>query len=107
MPDNNSLLDIPSSQTIPVPKREEIVACTSTNDIKKLNDSTTQSFKPRNFIPIPPFLVQPIQAAVKKYSGDPDSILMEAINAPKEFYSNHQEEDEYKDKVLFKCCNCF
>ena len=107
MPDINSLLNIPSLQNNVVPKREEIVACASTNEIKKLNDSTTQSFKPRNFIPIPPFLVWPIQAAVRKYSGDPDSILLEAINASKEFNSTHQEDNDYEDKALLKCRNLF
>ena len=94
-PDIKKLLDNPNPVAVLVPKRNEIMNCKDVEDIKKLTPSTTQSIRTRNFLPVPPFLVNVIESTILISGGDAKVILKEVITSIKMFNENHAEDGEY------------
>jgi len=59
-PDTEKLLEKPSFAVKVVPTVASILKATPVEDINALQVITAQKFKPRNLVPVPPFLVNPI-----------------------------------------------
>ena len=102
-PDVTVLLNDPDLNAVSVPKREEIMNCDNIADIDNLVSSTTQSIRPRNFIPVPPFLVNIIENTIQISGGDAKVILKEVITSIKTFDDIHVSDAEYVDKAAIKC----
>ena len=65
--------------------------------------SQTVTFKSRNFILIPPFLLKPIQDLISKSNGDSREVLVQCVKALNDFDTKHAHNAEYADKVKSKC----
>ena len=61
------------------------------------------TFKPRNLIPILPFLLKPIQDSISKSNGDSRVVLVECVKAVKDFDKKHAKNAEYAYKAKSKC----
>ena len=63
-PDTATLLQQPAFAAQTVPTITNILKAMTSVEVDGLQDSAAQKYKPRNFIPIPPFLVLPIASAI-------------------------------------------
>ena len=104
-PDTETLFASPHADTYQVATREAIMNCTSIDKIEALQDSTTQTFCARNFVPIPPFfLIRPIVSAIAANKGDAKKvILLDVISAIKEFNTLHGQDELYTEKAATRC----
>ena len=64
-----------------------------------LQDNQIVTIKPRNFTPIIPFLLKPIQYSISKSKGDSKVVIVECVKAVKYFDTNHENNAEYADKA--------
>ena len=104
-PDTETLFASPHADTYQVATREAIINCSSIDKIEALQDSTTQTFCARNFVPIPPFfLIRPIVSAIAANKGDAKKvILLNVISAIKEFNTLHGQDELYTEKAATRC----
>jgi hypothetical protein len=79
-PDTEVLFEKPAGVAVPVPTPTSILAITSVEDVDGLADGATTTYKPRNFIPIPPFLMHSINSNIATSRGDAKTILVEVVN---------------------------
>ncbi len=68
-----------------VPQIEDYMKTVNEDDYKNLKVSTNSKFATRNFIPIPPFLLQTISDVIVKTDGDSKEVLLEVIKSIKSF----------------------
>ena len=104
-PVTETLFASPHADTYQVATREAIINCSSIDKIEALQDSTTQTFCARNFVPIPPFfLIRPIVSAIAANKGDAKKvILLDVISAIKEFNTLHGQDELYTEKAATRC----
>jgi hypothetical protein len=103
-PDIEVLFEKPAGVAVAVPTPTSILANTTVEDIDGLTDGATTTYKPRNFmIPIPPFLMHSINSTIATSRGDAKMILVEVVNAIKEFDTVHAPDIEYVDSARAKC----
>ena len=102
-PDTATLLEQPAFAAQTVPTITNILKATTSAEVDGLQDSAAQKYKPRNFIPIPPFLVLPIASAIASSKGDAKAVLLEAISAIVSFDATHLNDAEYQDIASQKC----
>jgi len=103
-PDTEKLFKKPSFAVQVVPTVTSILKATAVEEIDALLVfSTTQKFKPRNFVPVPPFLVNPISSAISASKGNAKVILLLTIAAIIDFDASHIGDDEYKYTASQKC----
>jgi hypothetical protein len=102
-PDIEVIFEKPAGAAVAVPTPTSILAITSVEDIDGLTDGVTTTYKPRNFIPIPPFLMHSINSTIATSRGDAKTILVEVVNAIKEFDTVHAPDIEYVDSARTKC----
>ena len=86
-----------------VAKREDIMNCLSVQDVESLNASDTQSIRARNFVPVPPFLVQTLNRSIVANKAKMSQIFLDVITAIKDFEEIHKDDDEFKEKAATKC----
>jgi len=80
-----------------------ILKVTTVEEIDNLQVSTAQKFKPRNFVPVPPFLVNSISSAISASKGNAKVVLLATVAAIMDFDASHIGDDEYKDIASQKC----
>jgi len=102
-PDTEKLLEKPSFAVQVVPTVTIILKVTTVEEIDDLQVSTTQKFKPRNLVPVTPFLVNPISSAISASKGNAKVVLLATITAIMDFDASHIEDDEYKYIASQKC----
>ena len=68
-------------------------------DIEKLKESSTVSYRARNFILIQPFLTQTVVSAISANKGNSEEILLEVISAIIVFDTTYSGDKEYKEKT--------
>ncbi len=102
-PDTEVLFEKPAGVAVPVPTPTSILAITSVEDVDGLADGATTTYKPRNFIPIPPFLMHSINSTIATSRGDAKTILVEVVNAIKEFDFVNAPDIDYVDSAKAKC----
>ena len=88
-----------SGVACPVPTPTQIFGIATLDDVDRLTTSATLSQKVRNFIPVPPFLVDVVFQA----NGNVKVMLLNSIKAIKQFDTDHAGDDEYDDKAKTKC----
>ena len=64
-PDIDTLCKTHKGAAVPVPTITQIFCTTTVEQADALQDSQTVTFKPRNFIPTPPFLLKPIKDSIQ------------------------------------------
>ena len=102
-PDIDKLCAQPLGTALPVPSVTQILAVTSIEDVDGLTDSATVTYKPRNLIPIPPFLLSKIQNTISNSNGNSKPALVKCVEAIKEFDAEHAHHETYEDKARAKC----
>ena len=78
-----------------VPTVMSILKVTTVEEIDNLQVSTAQKFKPRNFVPVPPFLVNSISSAISASKGNAKVVLLATVPAIMDFDASHIGDDEY------------
>ena len=58
------LFATPHLTAFTMPKKEDILSCVTLEDVQALVECNTVSYRARNFIPIPPFLMQVVTSAI-------------------------------------------
>ena len=102
IPDVVSLTEKPTGAAIAVPTATNILAVTSIDEIEALTDGTT-TYKPRNFIPIPPFLCQDIGNVIVHHQGNCKQLLLAVVLAIKQFDTKFDGDAAYTNKARQKC----
>jgi hypothetical protein len=93
----------PHPDAYAVAKREDIMNCTSIDDIANLAVSQSQYIRARNFIPVPPFLVRTLNDSIAINKANTDQVFLDVITEIKVFDEVHKDDDEYKEKAATKC----
>ena len=88
-PNIDTLCKTPTGAAVPVPTITQILSTTRVEQADDLEDSQTLTFKPRHFIPIPPFLLKPIQDSISKSNGYSRLLLVECVKSVKDFDTKH------------------
>ena len=101
-PDTDVLFEKPSGTAAAVPNVTNIFVVTNIGEIQALTNGTS-NYKPRNFIPIAPFLCQAVSESIEKSRGDSEELLLAVILAIKAFDTEHDTKAEYKQKSPQKC----
>ena len=81
--DMPQLLD--KSNAVGVPLVEDYLKTTNENEYKSLRVSSNLKFASRNFVPIPPFLLQVVNDTIIKTDGDSKEVLLAVIERIKDF----------------------
>ena len=102
-PDIETFVNTPTVVAVPVPTITQIFSTTTVGQSDALQNSQSVIFKPRNFIPISPFILKPIQDAISKWNGDSRVVLVECVKAVKDFDTKHANNADYADKENYKC----
>ena len=102
-PDATVLFRPPHQDAYEVAKREDIMNCVSVQDVEALTASDTQSIRARNFVPVPPFLVQTLNRSIVANKAKTSQIFLDVITAIKDFDEIHKDDDEFKEKAATKC----
>ena len=102
-PDIDVLSDIESANPVQVPTTTHLFAVSSKDQVENLVESDRISYSPRNFIPVPPFLLSQVHMSISKTGGDAVDALLNCVKSIKEFDINHANDQDYKDKAKSKC----
>ena len=94
-PDIDVLFEKPSGRAVVVPNAADIFAVTNIEEIQALANGTS-NYKPRNFIPIAPFLCQAVCESIEKSGGDSEKLLLAVVLAIKAFDTEYATNSEYK-----------
>ena len=101
-PDIDTLFSIPEGAAVSVPSPTTVLNVSSVEEVDNLTDSATVTYKPRNLIPIPQFLIETIQNSISKSNGNSKLMLIECVKKIKEFDIEHTNDDDYTDKARSK-----
>ena len=100
-PDTDLLSVKAPPDAMKVVKREDIMECTMIKEIDNLSNSNTQSICPRNSIPVPPFLVRPLNTST--HHEEPKKVSLDRVTAIKDFDTKHQDNNECVEKSAIAC----
>ena len=78
-PDITTLLDLPMRNAEKVPKPDDIFAAKTRTDIEKLIPNDDHEYFPRNFVPIPPFLLNKVNTTLELTEGNGLATLLAVI----------------------------
>ena len=93
-PDIDVLKEVPSDTAIQIPTMANLFEVSSIDEINALTVGTRSSFRPRNFIPIPPFLLDSMHETIAESNGDSKVVLLKAVEKIKEFDTTHDGDEE-------------
>ena len=102
-PDIDKLCGIESVDEVNVPTNSQLFGLTNKDQVAGLSTSTRNKFRPRNFIPIPPFLLSTVHDTVGKSNGDAREILVSSVSFIKKFDEDHKDDVTFVDKAKDKC----
>ena len=84
-PSIDDLVSLPIENPEPVPKMEDYMKVSNIRDAQNLVVHQESSFSPRNFIPIPPFLLEAVERTIDFNRGDATELLVRVIEDIKDF----------------------
>ena len=102
-PNTEILCKTPEGAAVATPTPTHLNGLTSIDNVEALNLSATITYKPRNFIPIPPFLLKIVQQAIAENDGHANHVLLQSAKAIVAFDNEHAGDEEYADKAKAKC----
>ena len=102
-PDAEVLFRQPHPDAYAVAKREDIMNCSSIEDITNLVASQSQNIRARNFIPVPPFLVRTLNDSIAINKANTNQVFLDVITEIKVFDEVHKDDDDYKERAATKC----
>lgn len=103
VPDLDILGKKPTGAATQVPCITNVLNCASIENIDNLTNSSLITFKPRNLVPVPPFLVKVIHESISRHENDAKQTLLKVIEAVKDFDTAHNGDNDYKEKARAKC----
>ena len=101
-PDIDTLFKDPEGVAVAVPSPTALLSISSEDEVTALTDSATVTYKPRNFIPIPQFLIETIQNSIPKSNGKSKLMLIKCVKKIKDFDVEHANDIDYTDKARSK-----
>ena len=101
-PDISALMKSPSAPAVSVPTMNAVMGVKTKEDVDTLATSATVTYKPRNFVPIPPFLLEIVHDSITATGGDARDILVKSVEGIKKFDSTHSADATYQDKAQSK-----
>ena len=101
-PDYDTLTLVPHEVADPIPTASHLLNVSSIDDVNALVVGQTTSYRPRNFVPIPPFLLNTLTTTIKEHDGDSKQALIDCAQAIKDFDTLHSGDDDYTDKAKSK-----
>ena len=96
-PDYDTLTQIPNALAESIPTASHLLNVTSIDEVDSLAIGQTTSYKPRNFVPVPPFLLTTLDDTISKSNGNTKEVLIKSAQAIKEFDTTHANDVEYTD----------
>lgn len=102
-PDIDTLFKDALESPVPTPSTTHILNVSSVDEVNTLVNSVTVTYWTRNFIPIPPFLLETIQNLIQKSNGDSKSMLVDCVSMIKFFDTEHTKDVNYTKKASSKC----
>ena len=102
-PDIETLIKTPEGAALAVPTTTNILQVSTVEDVDALTNGASTVYKPRNFIPITPFLCQDISESIERNQGDSKLLLTDVVQAIKNFDTIHTADDDFADKAKQKC----
>ena len=90
-PEISELIDLSTNDT-QVPSIKEYMKVISIEDLKDLKVTKDNTYKARNFIPVPPFMLHDLNQAILDYDGDSKEVLFAAIQVIQEFDKHMKDE---------------
>ena len=102
-PDIAVLSKVESDSDTAVPTTTNLLNVKTKAEVEALTVSATVKYRARNIIPVPPFLLEPVQKAISSNSGDAKMVLVAAAEEIKAFDSKHADDAAYVDKAKTKC----
>ena len=102
-PDTETLFKDYEGTAVATPSPTNILNVNSIEQVDNLTDSVSVTYSPRNFIPIPPFLLNTIHNSISNSNGNAASVLVDCVKEIKTFDTDHATDTDYKDKAKSKC----
>ena len=102
-PDISILSETPTGAAVSTPTPTNLNGMTTIEHVNDIELSVTITHKPRNFIPIPPFLLQTLQDSIATHNGDAKQALLSSAKALAAFDIAHADDADYEDKARTKC----
>ena len=102
-PDTELLSTKPTGDAISTPTATVLNGVSTMDQVENLELSVSITYKPRNFIPVPPFLLETIQSTIENHNGNAKQVLLKCAQAITEFDTSHTNDAEYVDKAKTKC----
>ena len=103
MPDIDVLIKKPEGTAVAVPTTTNILQVATQEDIDALTNGASTVYKPRNFIPITPFLCKDVSESIEKNQGDCKQLLLQVVQSIKNFDTKNNANADYEDKAKQKC----
>ena len=100
--DLEALTSIPNETSLQVPTLTNLFAVSNKEELKDVQTGSS-CYMPRNFIPVPPFLLNTISDAILNSNGELSEVFLKSIEKIKEFDTIHAEDNDYHDKAKSKC----
>ena len=102
-PDIKTLFKAYEGPAVATSSTTNILNITSTNQINELTESASVTYRPRNFVPVPPFLVEVFHNSISKSNGSASTLLVDCVRKITSFDTEHASDAVYKDKAKSKC----
>ena len=102
-PDRDILFATPTGAASPVPTATNMMNITSVSDIDGLVVGASTTYKPRNFMPVVPFLLKDVNKAIVNHNGSTKEVLLAAVRSIKAFDTTQAANPEYTEKAKQKC----
>ena len=94
-PDFEVLCDLPLATAEATPTATNLLNVSSVDDVNALVVGTT-TYKPRNFVPIPPFMLESMNKSIAESNGDTKRVLVDAARVIKDFDTLHASDDGFE-----------
>lgn len=102
-PDRAALETVTKNTATPVPTIANVLGVKSKADITELTASATVTYQPRNFVPIPPFLLESVNEVILTTNGNVNEVLLKCVSEIKNFDTEHNDDQAYTEKAKTKC----
>ena len=102
-PDIVVLCESPEGAATPVPTSTNLLGVSKEEEVNNLTVGARSTYRPRNLMPIIPFLLKPINDAITAHDGNASHVLLAIAKAIKQFDTNVGDDDSYTEKAKQSC----
>ena len=102
-PDIDTLCRKPTQAAALVPTITSLLGIKKEEDINTVAAGTRSTYKPRNVIPVVPFLVDVINSTIQGANGSAKTVYVAVVTEIKRFDAEKADDDTYQDKAKTKC----